>query len=411
MRLATSPAPGTPPARSHSGPGGLGVRFGDTLFHAVEEDKWDDAVAAARARGGAPVPLGSVPASRLHVVVQKGRLFQQEHPGVPVLLDKGRYLVVDLGPEEARKCDHGDRPCYAVRPLADFTTAFDTRAPVAAGPARPEVQAVVDRIVRAPYEADLTHLVEFGTRHSTSPQYAAAVKWTREQFKGLGFATRLQTITVSGKPSQNVIAEKTGSGAAPRGVVIVSAHLDSINITGGPAAPAPGADDDGSGSAGGLAIARALKDFPNTHDLRVVLFGGEEEGLFGSRKYVGSLSAPQRRRIRAVVHMDMIASLNSPAPTVLLEGAALSQVVIDGLADAAATYTRLAVQTSLHPFNSDHVSFLDAGVPAVLTIEGTDDANHNIHSDKDTLAHINWDLALDILRMNVAFVTQSLEHQ
>ena len=400
MRLATSPVIAPLP----------GVRFGDTLFHATEEAEWDGTVAAASARGTALTPLDApVPAARLHVVVQKGRLFQQEHPKVPVLLDKGRYLVVDLTPAAARKCDHGDRPCYAVRPLAEFTTAFDTRvAPANRAAPLPWVKALVSKIVRAPYEADLTHLVGFGTRHSTSTQYVAAAKWARDQFKALGFATSLQTIAVNGKPSQNVVADKVGKGPAPRGVVIVGAHLDSINIAGGPSAPAPGADDDGSGSAGGVAIARAIKDFASNHDLRVVLFGGEEEGLFGSRKYVASLSAAERRRIRAVVHMDMIASLNSPAPTVLLEGAALSQAVIDGLAAAAATYTRLVVQTSLHPFNSDHVSFLDAGIPAVLTIEGTDDANHNIHSDKDTLAHINWDLALDILRMNVAFVAQAL---
>lgn len=413
MRLATS-SPTGPPDATHglpqAGPGSRSVRFGDTLFHAAEEAEWDGAVAAARDRGSVLKPLdASVSASRLHVVIQKGRLFQQEHPKVPVLLDKGRYLVVDLGAAAARTCDHGDRPCYAVRPLADFTTAFDTRARSAdrAAPL-PWVQALVGRVVRAPYEADLTHLVGFGTRHSTSPQYVAAAKWARDQFKALGFATSLQTIMVGGKPSQNVVAEKVGKGAAPRGVVVVGAHLDSINIAGGPTAPAPGADDDGSGSAGGLLIARVLKDVASAHDFRVVLFGGEEEGLFGSRKYVASLSIAQQRRIRAVVHMDMIASLNSPAPTVLLEGATRSQAVIDGLAAAAATYTGLAVQTSLHPFNSDHVSFLAAGIPAVLTIEGTDDANHNIHSDKDTLVHINWDLALDIIRMNVAFVAQAL---
>ena len=92
----------------------------------------------------------------------------------------------------------------------------------------------------------------------------------------------------------------------------------------------------------------------------------------------------------------------------LLEGATVSQLVIDGLAAAAATYTGLAVQTSLHPFNSDHVPFIDKGVPAVLTIEGTDDANHNIHSPRDTLDRINFDLALEILRMNLAFVVQAL---
>ena len=413
MRFATSPVTGpSAVARSstESATAPQAVRFGDTLFHSVEEAQWDGAVEASRARGVTLTPLASTAsASRLHVVVQKGRLFQQEHPTVPVLLDKGRYLVVDLTEAAARMCDHGDRPCYSVRPLAAFTTAFDTRAAAAdrAAPL-PWVKALVDQIQRASYEADLTHLVGFGTRHSTSTQYVAAANWARDQFQALGFATSLQTIAVNGKPSQNVVAEKVGNGPTPRGVVIVGAHLDSINIAGGPAAPAPGADDDGSGSAGGLAIARVLKDFSAENDLRVLLFGGEEEGLFGSKKYVASLSATERSRIRAVVHMDMIASLNSPAPTVLLEGAALSQTVIDGLAAAAATYTGLAVQTSLHPFNSDHVPFLDAGVPAVLTIEGTDDANHNIHSAEDTLAHINWELALDILRMNVAFVAQTL---
>jgi Zn-dependent M28 family amino/carboxypeptidase len=89
-------------------------------------------------------------------------------------------------------------------------------------------------------------------------------------------------------------------------------------------------------------------------------------------------------------------------------GAVLSQSVIDGLADAAATYSQLKVQTSLHPFNSDPVSFLDANIPAVLTIERTDDANHHIHTANDTLAHINFDLAVAVLRMNLTFVAQAI---
>src|SRR5262245_33491009 len=121
MRLATSPVTAPPSAhraQSATEPQLRTVRFGDTLFHAAEEGEWDAVAAAARDRGTSLTPLAaSVPASRLHVVVQKGRLFQQDHPQVPVLLDRGRYLVVDLGPEEVQKCDHGDRPCYSVRPF------------------------------------------------------------------------------------------------------------------------------------------------------------------------------------------------------------------------------------------------------------------------------------------------------
>jgi Zn-dependent M28 family amino/carboxypeptidase len=67
------------------------------------------------------------------------------------------------------------------------------------------------------------------------------------------------------------------------------------------------------------------------------------------------------------------------------------------------------VQTSLHPFNSDHVPFIDTSIPAVLTIEGTDDANHNIHTADDTLDHIDYDLALQIVRMNVATTASALD--
>jgi Zn-dependent M28 family amino/carboxypeptidase len=343
------------------------------------------------------------------MVVQKGRLFQQEHPKVPVLLDKGRYLVVDLDPRKAKKWDQGQRPCFAIRPLPATSVAFDAPAPRARHRAElPWVRTLVNRITRAPFEMDLKRLVAFPTRFSTSSHYAAAAKLARTQLKQLGFQTRLQTITVNSGSSFNVIADKAGQGPTPRGVVIVGAHLDSINISGGPTAPAPGADDDGSGSAGVLSIARVFQDHAAIHDLRLILFGGEEEGLFGSQRYVASLSPALRKRIRAVVHMDMIATLNTTQPTVLLEGAALSQSVIDGLADAAATHSQLKVQTSLNPFNSDHVSFLDANMPAVLTIEGTDDANQHIHSANDTLAHINFELALEVLRMNVAFVAQAI---
>ena len=106
--------------------------------------------------------------------------------------------------------------------------------------------------------------------------------------------------------------------------------------------------------------------------------------------------------------MDMIGTLNTPAPTVLLEGAAVSQGVIDGLAEAAASYTSLAVQTSLNAANSDHVPFISAGLPAVLTIEGADSANDNIHTANDTLTHVDDALAIEILRMNTAFVANAI---
>jgi Zn-dependent M28 family amino/carboxypeptidase len=270
------------------------------------------------------------------------------------------------------------------------------------------VEAVADRLSPESFQADLKTLTDLPTRFSTSDGYARAAEFAGGQLAAAGYTVRNEPITVNGAPGSNVVADRRGAGPAPRGIVLVGAHLDSINLEGGPDSPAPGADDDGSGSAGVIEMARALKEFRGLHDLRFVLFGGEEQGLFGSRHHAARMTAAQRRSVRAVVHMDMIGRRNTPKPAVLLEGAPLSRAVVDGLAAAAAAYTRLTVQTSLNPFNSDHVSFIEKGVPAVLTIEGADDANDDVHTARDTLDGVDPDLALQILRMNTAFVVEQL---
>jgi hypothetical protein len=397
------------------------VKLGDEVVYLGQEQDLDQFVGEADRAGLALRERANlIDRRRLHIVSQKGRLFQRQHPNVAVLSDKGRFLLVDMDPDDARRADTGDEPCYSVRPLEAFLTGADRRNWVvfescgraAARDRDEEVEKCVNLLSRETFEADLVELVQFPTRFSTSTHYTAACGLVDQRLAALGYTTSRQSIDVNGLPSQNVVAQRDGtgdgSGAASRGIVLVTAHLDSVNHEGNASSPAPGADDDGSGSAGVIAIARALKDYPGTHDLCLVLFGGEEQGLFGSKQFVASLAPADRARVKAVVNMDMIGTLNTPAPTVLLEGAELSQSVIDGLAAAAATYTELSVQTSLNPFNSDHVPFIENGMPAVLTIEGTDSANDEIHTARDTLDHINFDLALEILRMNTAFIAESL---
>lgn len=396
--------------------GSLGAwwaQLGDEVLLYSADAKWDE-VEAAAARGAVAIePLeGSVAKRDLHLVAQKGRLFQQAHPEVRILVDKGRYLIVAIDRERARRLADPDGVCYAIRPLTPNLVVFDQRTAAAPAERRaplPWVQALVNRISRPAFEASLRRLASFHTRLSTSDEFALAAAWARSELMGMGYGTTLELVPVSSGASRNVIADKPGSGSDNRGLVLIVAHLDSINIPGGEAAAAPGADDNGSGSAGVLEVARVLKDHDGVHDLRFVLFGGEEQGLFGSRQYVAGLAEAERDRIVAVVNMDMIGSRNTPEPGVLIEGAALSQPVISSLASAARDYTGLAVQTSLNPFASDHVPFIDAGVAAVLTIEGADGANQNIHTADDVLADIDHELALEILRMNVGFAAITLD--
>lgn len=357
-------------------------------------------------RAGAPrVHVGT--AGRLFLVTQNGRLFQLDHPEVPVVVDTGRNLVVDLAPDAARRLEGAGGACWAVRPLPVGSVVV---APSAAEAGREQldwVRGLVDHLSREELAADLATLAGHPTRHSASDSFHTAATWAAAQLGAAGHTVTAQPVPAGGGRCHNVIADRLGSGPAPRDVVLVTAHLDSVNRLGSHE-PAPGADDNASGSAGVLALGRALAGSPALLDLRLVLFGGEEQGLFGSRRYVEELSGAERARIRAVVNMDMIAGLNVPERGVLLEGAAVSRHVMDALARASATYTGLAVRVSMSPANSDHVPFIDVGIPAVLTIEGADGTNRRIHTEQDTLQRLDLDLALEILRMNTAFVAVAL---
>lgn len=390
-------------------PGTSWVQFGEETV--LLQDEPQEAAPVARASRGARMPRREeqVTKDEMFVVVQNGRLFQQHNPDVPILHDRGRFLLVKLDPKSARALAAKHETCYGVVPLKENHVVFESSSPRATRARSATIDAIVTKIDRAQFDSSLSKLASFPTRHSTSSSFKEAVTWARKQLKDMGYTTQLQTVAVNGGTSRNIIAEKKGRGSGARKVAIVTAHLDSINLAGGPAASAPGADDNGSGSAGVLEIARALKDHSGTHDLRLILFGGEEQGLFGSKHYVSGLSQVEKKRILAVVNMDMIGVSNNPEHSVLIEGAAVSETVIAGLSNAAATYTQLKVETSLTPFASDHVPFINARVPAVLTIEGADSTNVNVHSEKDTLDKIDSEMAVEILRMNVAFVAEQLK--
>ena len=389
-------------------PGTSWVQFGEETV--LLQDDPPEATPVARASRGARMPRREeqVTKEEMFVVVQNGRLFQQHNPDVPVLHDRGRFLLVKLDPKTARKLSDKHETCYGLVPLKENHVVFESPSPPATRALSPAIQAIVTKIDRAQFDSSLSKLASFPTRHSASASFKDAAAWARMQLTDMGYTTRLQMVQINGGTTRNIIAEKKGQGSGVRKVAIVTAHLDSINLAGGSAASAPGADDNGSGSAGLLEIARALKDHTGSQDLRLILFGGEEQGLFGSKHYVAGISQAEKKRILAVVNMDMIGVSNNPTHSVLIEGAPVSETVITGLSNAAATYTQLKVETSLTPFASDHVPFINAQVPAVLTIEGADSTNVNIHSEKDTLDKIDSELAVEILRMNVAFVAEQL---
>lgn len=159
------------------------------------------------------------------------------------------------------------------------------------------------------------------------------------------------------KPVQNLIAE-TKVGDASK-TLVVGAHLDSV-------AEGPGMNDNGSGSASILEIAKqlALLNVPLQNKVRFIWFGAEEFGLLGSEYYVSALSAAEQNNIMAMLNFDMLGSANYAR--FVYNGSNAS--AISGYIEQVFLDYFSSVNLITHPTafdgRSDYGPFIEVGIPA-----------------------------------------------
>jgi hypothetical protein len=196
-------------------------------------------------------------------------------------------------------------------------------APLALTCSAPAIAAPEDAISQARLEADVAKLVAFGTRHTLSTQtdpkrgIGAARAWAEAEFRKTSKACGncleivLPERMVQGErvptPTRlvDVVAIQRGT-ERPNEVVIVQGHIDSrasdvLNAT----IDAPGANDDGSGTALVLEAARVLsrQKFPST--IVYAALSGEEQGLLGG-KLLADYAAEHGWTIKAVFNNDIV---------------------------------------------------------------------------------------------------------
>jgi len=183
---------------------------------------------------------------------------------------------------------------------------------------------------------------------------------------GQSVTWHLTTSTISeNRTTYNVIADSPWGD--PNRTVVVSAHNDSVGA-------GPGINDDGSGTAMDLELARQLGvegQLPRNH-VRFLWVGAEEEGLLGSNFYVSQLSTADRSKIIALLDFDMVASPNFARQIYDGDGSTFGSDASgpNGSGFIESLFGRwFDSQGQAHepiPFDgrSDYVAFTNAGIPA-----------------------------------------------
>ncbi len=269
---------------------------------------------------------------------------------------------------------------------------------------------VAGKISRERWWGDVQKLAGWN-RHIAAAGNVQARDWIKSTLGAIpGMEVTIQEFKVQGRAAWNVVgiltgerlAQESGSpGAGDRGLLIVGGHFDSTSER--TSSAAPGAEDNASGAAGVIELARVMAATSHSHDIIFVAFSGEEQGLYGSAAFVDELPDSEKERIRGVLTMDMIAYAkggNNGSLGVLIETESEHAAFARNFSDAAAAVTKLKVSTSYNPFGSDHVSFLDAGLPAILAIDADWNSYGNYHRSTDTPDKLTPELAHEILKMN-----------
>ncbi len=266
------------------------------------------------------------------------------------------------------------------------------------------------------------------SRDAAHADNARVVDALVRHFEDLGLVVRRHSFMWRGHRLFNVEAEHRVEGADS--AVLITGHLDSTaesgDFTGAdglprpydPAVdPAPGADDDGSGTAAVMAAAECLHALVEegrspTRHVRFVLFNAEEQALVGSKRYARAAAAADDR-IAGVFQLDMIAGLQdgSPPTVEIHAGSSVPGPVVaasDALGDLVArtvpaVASGLAVQRLTGPTDpalgrSDHASFHERGWAAIAVSEnlfgvgdGPGTGTRQYHTPGDTLLDVDHD--------------------
>lgn len=179
------------------------------------------------------------------------------------------------------------------------------------------------------------------------------------------------TATGSGwsRTAKNIVAVKNGA-VYPDSIIVIGGHMDATSQS--PSTAAPGADDNATGTAGTIEAARLLSQYSFSHTLMFMAFNGEEQGLQGSDALADAMAAAGREVV-AMLNMDMIGYYDPADEDLFIEGfftGTSSAWLMDVLWDNCLQFTALAPYLyQSDGWGSDHVSFHNAGYPAVLSIE------------------------------------------
>ncbi len=293
---------------------------------------------------------------------------------------------------------------------------------------------LLHQIDPARMRATVEKLASWHDRNTNNPTLTEAAEWIAGEYRKIP-GMQVEIMHYPAVKGQRIKQDKdvvqvvaTLPGATERRVVI-GGHFDTINMTAGPEGqwtlPSPGANDDGSGTALALELARVMAQGKWNQTMIFVAFSGEEQGLLGSTALAKRAKA-ENWKIEAVLSNDMIGTsrINNgqgdPHHVRLFSeevppGArtADGQPVLRHNSRELARFIEWTTRDKVKGFNvklvfradrfgrgGDHTPFNREGFTAVRFVDPYEEYTHQ-HTEKDLPQYMDWNQLANSARMNL----------
>lgn len=244
-------------------------------------------------------------------------------------------------------------------------------------------------------------LQDMGTRYALANNRLTVATWIKDTFTRFGIDNaRLEEFYWNNGTQYNVVAEIPGT-QYPDQYILIGGHHDSITYN-TPYVFAPGADDNASGSAAALEIARVLKaaNYQPKCSIRFITFAAEEFGLHGSH-HNAQLAQNEGLNIRLMINHDMIANKNPGTTTVRLMPYDGCWQESSHAAYMTSQYSDLEpIYGSVNSYSSDSFAYWSRQFPVVYFFET--DFSPVYHSDQDLVINIDADYCAQVIRASLA---------
>lgn len=218
---------------------------------------------------------------------------------------------------------------------------------------------------------------EIGARVRATTGEVRGARYIAARFRELGYETSVKTFAVDGKMSRNVVAQLPDALRYP---VIIGGHMDTVSGS-------PGANDNASGIAVILEMARIFAGSEQGRFVRFVAFGSEEYGTdgrhhVGSQVFVNRLGARGRDRLGGMISVDMIAD----GRPLIVGTAGIGPDVLARKLYRRVREAGIAVSYQVTCDCSDNGPFERAGIPGAFMWSGDEP---NYHDETDTTPNLD----------------------